>query len=92
MIKTEADLTAWQVWDQEHERLYQLMLDAEQDMHEAQQEVETAEQKIAEHEAHLIALKVVRSRHALQHREHEQKLEFAKRKFTLHAELDPEHD
>jgi len=91
-VVTEAEQTAWEVWDAEDTRLYHQMLDVEQDMHEAEAEVRGHDEKIAELEAEMAALRVRRSRFALQRYQHETRLEGAKRKYRVHHELEPDQD
>jgi predicted nucleic acid-binding Zn-ribbon protein len=89
MQTTQAEQTVWEVWDEEDTRLYQRMLDVEQDMIEAESEVRSHDEQIAEMEEELVAARVRRSRFTLQHSEHTNKLESAKRKYRLNHDLEP---
>lgn len=91
-VVTEAEKTAWDVWDAEDTRLYHAMLNTEQDMHEAEAEMRAHDEKIAELEEELTKLRNARVRFGMRKHQGEIKLEVAKRKYRVHHELEPDQD
>lgn len=91
-ITEVATLTAWEVWDQEHDKLVALEADAEDEFNNADSEVRGYDEAIADMEAELKKLQKKRNRWVVERASAKEALTGVRKVKAAHSKREPEQD
>jgi hypothetical protein len=89
---TPETLTAWEVWDRDHDKLAQLEADAETDFNDADAEVRGYDEVIAEKQAELAKLQKQRNRWVVERETAKTALTGVRKVKAAHSKTEPEQD
>ena len=92
MPATAATLTAWEVWDRDHDKLVALEADTETEFNDADAEVRGYDELIAETQAELAKLQKKRNRWVVEREQAETALSGVRKVMAGHSKTEPDQD